>query len=265
MDKSLVVVEQKTVEFYGDELTAVRMGDDIFVSVRHLCDALGLDRASQARRIQRDEILADGYQGGVMVTSPGGRQSTGMLRVDLVPFWLAKADISRVREDIRPKLKQYQKEVVKVLWEAFQQGRLTADPSFEDLLAGNSPAAQAYKLAQAMVELARNQLLLENRLDAQDQRLADYERRLEGVESTLGDTGRNITPEQAANISQAVKTIALTLGQKSGRNEYGAVYGEFYRKFGIPSYRELPARRYDEAMRFLTDWYQRLTGEGLPF
>ena len=39
----------------------------------------------------------------------------------------------------------------------------------------------------------------------------------------------------------------------------------FYRKFGIPSYRELPARRFEEAMRFLTEWYQTLTGEDLPF
>ena len=57
----------------------------------------------------------------------------------------------------------------------------------------------------------------------------------------------------------------MALSKKSGRNEYGAVYGEFYRKFGIPSYRELPARRFEEAMRFLTDWYQTLTGEELPF
>jgi hypothetical protein len=57
----------------------------------------------------------------------------------------------------------------------------------------------------------------------------------------------------------------MVLGKKSGRNEYGAVYGEFYRKFGIPSYRELPSRRFDEAIRFLTEWYQELTGEGLPF
>jgi hypothetical protein len=263
--KAVVPSEQKTVEFYDDELTAVRIDGDIFVSVRHMCDALGLDRASQARRMQRDEILAEGYKGGVMVTSPGGQQRAGVLRVDLVPFWLAKVDVSRVKDDIKPKLKQYQREVVKVLWEAFQEGRLTADPTFTDLLEGGSPAAQAYKLARAMMELARNQLLLEARIETHDVRLNEYERRLEGVESVLGDPGSYIRPEQATSISQAVKSIAMVLGKKSGRNEYGAVYGEFYRKFGIPSYRELPSRRFDEAIRFLTEWYQELTGEGLPF
>ena len=121
-------------------------------------------------------------------------------------------------------------------------------------------------MAQALLQLARQQLLLEARLTSHDSRLDAHEDRLEQIESALGDRGRFITPEQASEISQAVKTIATALHKKSGRNEYGAIYGEFYRKFGIPSYRELPARRFDEAIRFLTDWHAEVTGQqGLPF
>jgi hypothetical protein len=263
-EKALVPVDEKQVDFYGDELTAARIGRDIFVSVRQLCDALGLDRASQARRIRRDEILKDGYQGSVMVTSPGGQQRTGMLRVDMVPFWLAKVDISRVRDDIKPKLVKYQKEVVKVLWEAFQEGRLTADPSFSDLLESDSPAAQAYKMARAMMELARNQLLLEARLDTYDTRFVDHERRLEGIEATLGSPDRYVTPDQASQISQAVKTVAMKLSKASGRNEYGGVYGELYRKFGITSYKQLPAAKFEEAMSWLNEWRDSIEGD-VPF
>jgi len=68
---SLVVIEQREVEFYGDELIAVRASDGhIYVSVRHLCDALGLDRTAQVRRIRRQEILNDAYQGGAILTPP---------------------------------------------------------------------------------------------------------------------------------------------------------------------------------------------------
>ena len=263
-EKNLVPVEEKQVEFYGDELTAVRIDNDVFVSVRHMCDALGLDRASQARRMRRDEILSEGYKGDVMVTSPGGRQRSGMLRVDLVPFWLARVDVSRVREEIKPKLKKYQREVVKVLWEAFQEGRLTSDPTFSELLESESPAAQAYKMARAMMELARNQLLLEARLETHDVRLEDHERRLEEVEATLGDSDRHVTPDQASQISQAVKTVAMKLSKASGRNEYGGVYGELYRKFGITSYKQLPAAKFDEAMRWLNEWRESIEGD-VPF
>ena len=81
----------------------------------------------------------------------------------------------------------------------------------------------------------------------------------------MGDTGRLVTPDQASQISQAVKAMTLALGKKSGRNEFGAIYGELYRKFGIAGYKQLPARRFQEAMRFLAEWYETVTGGPLPF
>lgn len=263
-DKALVIVEQREVDFYGDELTAVRAADGhIYVSVRHLCDALGLDRTAQVRRIKRQEILADAFKGGAILTPPshkgvgGGTQQLGLIRVDVVPLFLTGVSTNSVRDEVRPKLERFQREAAKVLWEAFQQGRLTADLDFDALLAQDSPEAQAYKMAQAVLQLARNQLLMRSQL-------ADHEQRLETIEAQLGDTGRNVTPDQASQVSQAVKAVALALGKKTGRNEFGAVYGELYRKFGITGYKMLPARRFDEAMKFLTEWHENLTGT-LPF
>jgi len=73
-----------------------------------------------------------------------------------------------------------------------------------------------------------------------------------------------VTPDQASQISQAVKAVALALGQLTNRNEFGGVYGEFYRKFGITSYKALPAKKFDEALQFLTEWHQSLVGDA-PF
>jgi len=256
--KSVAVVEHRDVDFYGDLLTAVRSDDgQIYVAVSQMCQSLGIDTQAQTRRIQRQEILADGLKGVAKLATPGGVQSGYVLRVDLVPLWLSGIRTSAVGEEVRPKLERFQREAAKVLWEAFQQGRLTADFDFDALLAQDSPEAQAYKMAQAVLQLARNQLMMRAQL-------TDHEQRLEAIESQLGDTGRNVTPDQASQISQAVKTVALALGKKSGRNEFGAVYGELYRKFGITGYKMLPARRFDEAMKFLTDWHEHLTGT-LPF
>ena len=261
-DKALVPVDQKTVEFYGDELLAIRAGDgQIYVSFRHLCNALGLDRASQVQRLNRHEILSEGYEGGAIMASPGGRQRAGVLRVDLVPLWLAGIDTKRVKPEIEDKLKRYQREAAKALWEAFQEGWLTVDPTFDELLQTDSEAVQAYKMIQATLKLARNQILLEARLDRHDMQLINVEGRLEQVEATLGDPDRHVTPEQASQISQAVKAVAMQLSTSSGRNEYGGVYGELYRKFGITSYKLLPASRFQEAMDFLTIWHQSLVGD----
>lgn len=259
-EKGLIIVEQREVSFYGDELIAVRAADsNIYVSVRHLCHALGLTAQAQTRRIQRQPILSDGYKGVAMIATPGGRQPTGVLRVDLVPLWLSGIDTNRVKDEIREKLERYQREAARVLWEAFQEGRLAADPSFDELLQSDSEAVQAYKVLQAMVKLARNQIVLEARL-------GNVELRLEQIEVTLGDPGRNISPEQASQLSQAIKAVAMKLSEKTGRNEYGGVYGELYRRFGITSYKLLPAQRFQLAMRWLTEWYQSVTGgEEAPF
>jgi ferritin-like metal-binding protein YciE len=112
--------------------------------------------------------------------------------------------------------------------------------------------------------MARQQILLEAQIESHTTQLVDHENRLEQLEEQLGETGRHITTEQASRISQAVKLIAMELSKRSGRNEYGGVYGELYRKFSITSYKELPADKYDEAAAFLKEWYQSLTDDS-PF
>lgn len=186
------------------------------------------------------------------------------LPLDYLSGFLFGISASRVKEEIRDRLVRYQRECYKVLAEAFQEGRLTTDPVLDDLLQSDTEAVQAYKMLQALVKLARNQILLEAQLDRHTTRLDEHDQRLEELEAVLGDTGRSVTPDQASQISQAVKAVALALGQLTNRNEFGGVYGEFYRKFGITSYKALPAKKFDEALQFLTEWHQSLVGRA-PF
>ena len=94
-ETTLTTVEQKTVTFYDDELLAIRAEDgQVYVSLRHLCAALGLARQGQVRRIRDDKILSEAYKGGNVLFPPsadgrgGWVQRVGMLRVDMVPLWL---------------------------------------------------------------------------------------------------------------------------------------------------------------------------------
>lgn len=257
--EGLTVVDQRDVTFYDDELTAVRVeGGDVYVALSQMCSALGIDSQAQTRRIRRQPVLEDGLQRVAILTTHRGAQEAYVLRVDLVPLWLTGISTKALDEEKRPKLERFQREAAKVLWQAFQSGRLSADPSFDELLERDTAAVRAYKTAVAVVQIAEQQVILEAQLK-------DHERRLEQIEATLGDPGRQITPEQASQISQAVKAIAMVLGKKTGKNEYGGVYGELYRRFEITSYKQLPAQRFDAALAFLTDWYKDVAGAGPPF
>lgn len=262
--QALVPVEQKSVEFYDDQVTAVRLSNgQIFVPLRPIVQGLGLDWASQTRRINRDPVLTE-MKGVVVTTTPGGPQEMLALPLDYLSGFLFGVNANRVKAEIRDRVIRYQKECYKVLATAFSEGRLTAEPSFDELLAADSPAAMAYKMATALQIMARQQLLMEARIDQQDGRFDVVDQRLEAIESRLGDPERYITPDQAMQLSQAVKTVAMKLSKASGRNEYGGVYGELYRKFGITSYKQLPAAKYEQAMSWLNEWRESIEGE-TPF
>ena len=87
---------------------------------------------------------------------------------------------------VKPELRESDlaiSECYDVLAEAFAEGRLTADPSFTELLNSDSPAVQAYKMAQAIMQMARQQILLEARLDSAESHLSDHDRRIETIEA----------------------------------------------------------------------------------
>ena len=270
--KDLVPIEEKYVDFYGDSLTAALVQEQdearVYVPVRPICENLGLAWPSQYSRIKRDAVLSEAATSvTVTVTEAGQRGAMVCLPLKYLPGWLFGVSVKRVRPELREKILRYQREAYDVLWEAFQEGRLTAEPSISELLESDSPAAQAYKMASAIMQMARQQLLLESRLEGHESRLGEYEQRLEVVEATLGDADRYLSNAQASRISQAVKAVALLLSKGSGRNEYGGVYGELYRRYDVASYRELPAGKYEDAMAWLTQWYQSLASDPkkIPF
>lgn len=267
-DKALVPVEQRQVEFYEDEITAVRLPDGrVFVPVRPLVESLGLSWSSQLQRIRRDSVLKSELL-SVFVTnteSERGGRDVQCLPLDYISGFLFGINAERVRDDLRERVIRYQRECYRVLAEAFTEGRLTTDDDLFDLLDNEtSEAVQAYKMLQALVKLARNQIVIEARLEKHGQTLEDHGRRLETIEADLHQANRTVTEAQATQISQSVRAIAIVLGKKSNRNEFGAVWGEFYRKFGVSKYRYLPAARFDEALAWLNEFYQSVTSE-LPF
>ncbi len=268
--KSLVPVVQKEVFFYEDVITAVLVEvsgeDQIYVPLRLICDYLGLSYTGQRDRVRRDPVLSENVHQIRIARSveEGSDQEMVCLALKFLPGWLFGISVNRIKEELREKIIRYQRESYDVLWEAFQEGRLTSETSFDDLLANDTPAAQAYKMAAAIMQMARQQILLEAKLETHTTQLVDHENRLEEIEATLGDPGHHITPDQAMQISQAVKTVAIALGNQTKRNEFGAVYGELYRQFGVTSYKLVLANRFEEAMKFLAQWHQDVAGDS-PF
>jgi len=272
-NKQLTVIEQREITFYDDQVIAVKVEDEkIYVPIRPICDLIGVDSASQRQRIDRDLVLSEVVKLCDVVTTSQGqtpqRRTMTALPLDYLNGWLFGINAKRVNENVRPKLLQYQRDCYQVLYEAFGRNEVTAapDPSIDELLADDDPTAIAYRQALAIVNMAREQVLMKVRMQSAESQLHDHEDRLQMIEANYGDDSRYITNAQSTQIAQAVKQIALELGKRSKRNEFGGVYGEVHRQFSIPSYKQLPAPKFSEAMNFLRQWWETLTdGMDVPF
>jgi hypothetical protein len=279
--RALVPTEEKTIVFYDDELTAVMLaGGEIYAPVRRLCDNLGLSWAGQRERINRDKVLADALK-TVRVTRTvkeggrgGGPIDTLCLPLDLVPGWLFGIQTSRVKEEIRPKLIRYRRECFRVLWDAFKADVLPQlDPALSttQLAAEMSPAEQALAQVEALYHLAKQQVAIErwlaqhdNRLDAvEDVALAAHERLDEAgrvvraIQLRVYGPGQVVSESQAAEMAELVKGIAQALTREDpSKNHYQGVWGELHRRYGVTTYRRVPADRFADVIAWLESWLE---------
>ncbi len=120
------------VDFHGDTLECVEQDGKVWVSLRRVCESLGIDLKSQSRRVKNKPWACM-----VMMTihdTSGREQETSMLDLDSLPMWLATIETNRVAEAVRPKLIEYQKECARVLRDHFakpQTGLMTFDATRE--------------------------------------------------------------------------------------------------------------------------------------
>ena len=250
-DKALVPTEQKSVEFYGDELIAVLLDGESYVPIRPLCDYLGLSWTGQFERIQRDAVLSE-VAATVRVTRTEGQREVARellaLPLKYLNGWLFGVNANRVKDELREKLIQYQKECYDVLAQAFQ-ARATSP---------GSSLANIRDMALAIAEMADQQIVLEGRVSATEARLeqaavvvGDIRKRLKSVEGRIRPDA-HIIDEQAAEISLQVKALAHLIG-----GHYQTVFSELYRRFGVSSYKVIRIEQYESVLAFLDEWRQR--------
>ncbi len=270
-NSALVPVEEQTILFYDDEikLVIVRENEEqkAYVPVRPICEFLGVTWSPQLRRINRDPILSEVASSvTVTVTEAGQHGQMLCLPIDYLNGWLFGINANRVKEGVRERLLRYQRECYQVLAQAFTGAASGSESSTMIAL------SQVREMGMAIVRMAEEQMEFERRLTTTETRLdqaatvyGDLTKRVKTLEQRIAP-GAPVTEEQASQISQAVKAVAIVLGKQTKRNEFGAVYGELYRQYGVTSYKQVPASKFDDAMKWLSGWYQELTDDTtMPF
>lgn len=254
---ALEPIEQREVPFYEDDVTAVLVqsdeGEQVLIPIRPLCDRLGIAWSAQRQRILRDPVLSEEMTPVIVtITGTGQKVETLCLPLEFLNGWLFGVNASRVKAEVRERLIRYQRDCYRILAAAFQQTAVS--PTLANL-------AQIRGLALAIAQMAEEQMEHERRISATENRLhqaavivGGIDRRLKEVEARVSP-GQPITNEQAAEIKELVKAVAMSKGGKS--ESFQAIWSEMYRRFGVGSYKLIPQSKFADVLAFLEEWRGR--------
>jgi len=299
MDVVIEPVEQKLVALTqagGNEVLAARTEtSEIYLPVKPICTALGVNWGTQFHKIKSDEVLLESTR-TLRLQTRGGPQNLVCMDMDVeaIPMWLAGIEPSRVRADLRDRLITYKRWVRQVVYEAFarETGIETALGAAQAMTPANpdmTSLAHIAQMAEAIATMARQQMAFESHVDTRltalqgeiveqreevmgrlDQAAAvvgNLLHRMNAVEGMVAP-GQVISDAQAAEISTLVKAIATEMAARekgsgaTGPNPYQSVFGELYRRFRVSSYHNIPVRRFGEVMAWLKDYQDTMDAHG---
>ena len=101
------------IRFHGGQIEAVQQGETIWVSVRRVCEELGLAPNGQIVKLKEKEWACSKMF--LSHDTTGRKQEQFFIHVDSLPMWMATIDTNRVIPELKPMLVAYQKEAAQVL------------------------------------------------------------------------------------------------------------------------------------------------------
>lgn len=259
--------EQLPVTAFGGVALAVRHPDGtIDLSIRDLCDIIGVNRSSQMRRLRAHHDLRQGIA-LFQVRTPGGVQNQEFLALEKVPAWLMGVNTSRSSDAVRSKLTYLQSYLVREVYAAF--ARLTglseeASREVEDL-------ADLQRIDLTLSTLVERQQAIEQSQDRAREAWRDLARQVRSIvdrlESLEQQHERVISRAQRGHIYQLVQAWGAAKAEREPRLSRNAAYQSVWAavkmRFGLARYEDLPAARYRDGVQFIQQAYLALTGAAL--
>lgn len=180
--------------FHGSELDVIVDGEDVWISVRRVCEALGLTHQSQFNKLKSATWATVTQR--VTVAEDGKVRETFVIHLRSLAGWLQGIDAWRVSNPVvRTKIELFQREAADVLANHFLRQK-EADPVA--LLLKKSPA----ELLQLAADLAREGELAKHRAAAAEAEIAVLAPKAEVAD-------RIAEGDEVLSLAHAAKNLAI--------------------------------------------------------
>jgi hypothetical protein len=277
-DTAQIPREQLPITLFDGVVLAVRAADGhIYLVVQDLCTTLNLIPSSQLRAIRADDRL---HLVPFRLRIERQVRTQECLLLDDIPLWLIKVRPPRGNAQAAERLRYVQSYLIASVRSAFAS--LTGLPDapsnqIEDLqdLDAIDPSLQALR------ELVARQTHIEQSQDrarevwrdiaAQIRELHGVLPLVEELRTRVQEVERQLalrlSPEQRNTIYRLVQAYGEARAARSGQRQPGVEirksWAEFNARFGIATYTDLSAARFNEAVQFVKAQYHALTGSDI--
>lgn len=120
-------MKTEMIIFHGAQIPCAQdENGDVFVAIKPICVAIGIDFKAQKERIKKDEVLS-GVGGIYPLPSVSGEQDTFCIPLKYLSGWLFSIPTNSVKEDARDVLLAYKRECYNVLHAHFFKQNQTSD------------------------------------------------------------------------------------------------------------------------------------------
>lgn len=259
-----MAAEQLPIPLFDGVVLAARTTDGlIHLGLRDLCTTIGLDTASQRRRIQANESL---HLSPIRVLVDRQFRTLDFLRLDDLSLWILTINTSRVNADAQSRvvyIKQYLEASVRT---AFNQ--LTGLPNSSQQIEDLRDLDRLENVFQALAEIGDRQSSLETSQDRARVAFRDLATLVRDLRTRVQQleqqSKQRITAAQRGTLYQLVQTWGNALAARRPALKTGegirSAWRVFNQRFGIATYTDLHAAQYDEAISFIKEQYRALTG-----
>ena len=113
-------------------------------------------------------------------------------------------------------------------------------------------------MGRAIMKMADEQLQTTRRLDKAAIVVGQHSKRITAIERQLSPRNA-ITTEQAADVSEKVKAVAMALTEHNPhKNHFQAIFSELHRRYRVSSYKDIRQDQYQPVLDFLDVWLEKM-------
>ena len=112
-------MKTEIILFQKNELVAVQNNENIYVAVKPICDAIGLDYISAYKGLQNDEIIGELLSIQTIVAADLKQRDMVCVPIQMLSAWLCGIQIGKVKAEVRPVLVQFKRECANALFSYF--------------------------------------------------------------------------------------------------------------------------------------------------